>query len=683
MPAPIADRRPVTTALHGTTLTDPWAWLRDKDDPAVIEHLHAENAWREQQMSHLGDLRQQLFDEMLGRIQEDDTSVPSRKGDFWYYTRTVEGRPYSIWCRRQGSMDAPEQVLLDENELAGDLEFFRLGAFAVSPDHRLLAYATDTDGSERYVLRVKDLASGELLPDVVSNLKPSVEWANDNKTLFYTVSDDADRPYRLFRHTLGADPSGDVLLHDESDERFYMSVDKTRDERFLLLELGSSVTSEVWFLDADDPTGTFRVIHPREQDVEYSVVHHGSWFYLLTDHQALDFRLVRTPDSDPKQSTWQEVIAHRPGVFLSGVSAFAGHMVVSERHEGLDQLRIRQLSADGELVSEHFVAFDEPTYTLSGASNPEFHTTTFRFGFASPKTPPEVYDYDLDSRERTLRKRQPVLGGFDSNDYVTERVWATASDGTQVPVSLLYRKGLKTDGSQPLWLTGYGSYGMRYPASFSSARLSLVDRGFTVALAHIRGGGDMGRSWYEAGKYLFKKNTFTDFIAAADHLCEQGYTQHDRMVISGGSAGGLLIGAVLNERPDVARVAVANVPFVDLINTMLDETLPLTVVEWEEWGNPNEPEYFEYMLSYSPYDNVAASAYPAMLVTAGLNDPRVGFWEPAKWVQKLRARRTNDEPLLMKVHMGAGHGGKSGRYGRLEDVALEYAFVLDVLGMAG
>jgi len=677
---PVARIEEVTTTLHGQTLVDPYAWLKDttRKDPEMLAHLGAENDFCKQSMAHLEEFQKELFDEMLGRIQEDDSSVPSRKGNFWYYSRTVVGKQYSIWCRKEGSLDADEQVLLDENALADGHDFFKLGAFAVSPDHSLLAYATDTDGSERFVLRFRDLATGQDLPDVIDNLKPSIEWANDNQTLFYVVSDEADRPYRLFRHLLGTEKSQDVLVHDESDERFYLSIDKTRDERFLLLELGSSVTSEVSVLDAGDPTGSFRVIHPRQQDMEYDVAHHGGHFYIRTNDQAVNFKLVRTPTDNPGKANWQEVIPHRPAVYLTGVRAFADHLVISERDNGLQQLRIRKLSTG----DEHYIEFPEPTYSVSGGSNPEFDTTTFRFGYTSPKSPPSVFDYELETRERTLRKEQPVLGGYDKSNYTVERVWATADDGTKVPISLVYRNDLPKDGSRPFWLTGYGSYGMSYPARFSSTRISLLDRGFAVGVAHIRGGGDMGRQWYENGKYLNKKNTFSDFIAAADHLCgESGFTSHDKLVISGGSAGGLLMGAVLNARPDVCRVAVANVPFVDLINTMLDETLPLTVVEWEEWGNPKDDKYFDYMLSYSPYDNVRAADYPAMLITGGLNDPRVGYWEPAKWVAKLRAQKTSDTPLLLKTEMGAGHGGKSGRYGVLEDVALEFAFALDVLGL--
>jgi oligopeptidase B len=599
-----------------------------------------------------------------------------RKGDHWYYSRTVEGLQYSIRCRRTGAEDAPEQILLDENVLAEGHDFFSLGAFSPSPDHRLLAYSTDYDGDEVFTIRVRDLATGEDLPDEISGAYYGATWALDNDTLFYTVLNDAKRPWRVYRHRLGTAQADDVVVFEEPDEAFYIGVGRTRDDRFLLITADSKITSEVRVLEADDPTGAFRVIEPRRAGIEYGIDHHGDRFLIVTNDEAENFRLVEAPDSDPGRANWRDVVAHRDDVKLDDVDAFAGHLVLYERAEAVSRIAVVDL-ATGE---QHVIDQPEDVSTTYPGDNPEFHTTTLRFGYTSLVTPSSVFDYDLRTRRRVLRKQQPVLGGYDPAGYETRRVWATADDGTQIPISIVHRKGVTADGTAPCLLYGYGSYEISRDPTFSSIRLSLLDRGFVFAIGHIRGGGEMGRRWYDDGKLLRKRNTFTDFIACAEHLVADGWSAPDKLVIRGGSAGGMLMGAVVNERPELFRAVVAEVPFVDCVTTILDESLPLTVIEWDEWGNPNQPEIYEYMKTYSPYDNVAARDYPAMLVTAGLNDPRVSYWEPAKWVAKLRVTKTDDNPLLLKTEMGAGHMGPSGRYDAWRDEAFVLSFVLDAVG---
>ena len=675
--APSARIQPHRTSVHGETRTDDYHWLRERDDPAVLSHLERENAHTAAVMRHTEGLQKTLYEEIRGRIQETDLSVPARDGAYYYYSRTIAGKQYRVRCRKKGSLAAPEEVLLDENELAEGRAYFRVGVFGVSPDHRLLAYSVDDDGSETYTLRVKDLSTGELLPDEITNTYYGLAWANDNKTFFYTVLDDAKRPHQVYRHVLGTSPAADVRVHDERDEKFHVRLSKTRSDRFILVSIDSAITSEVRFLDADRPTGEFRVIHPREHGVEYSVSHHGDSFFITTNAEAVNFRLVRAPVSDPGRPNWSEVIPHRPAVKLDGTDAFKDHLVIYERDAGIRRLRIRSL-ADGE---DHYVSFPEPVYTASGGDNRVYDTRTLRFNFTSLVTPRSVFDYDMQTRRRELKKQEEVLGGYDPADYVSQRLFATAADGTRVPVSLVHRKGTPLDGTAPMLLYGYGSYGASMDPQFASDRISLLERGFVYAIAHVRGGGEMGRPWYDDGKFLKKKNTFTDFIACAEHLIAEKYTSADRLAIMGGSAGGLLMGAVANMRPDLFEVVVAKVPFVDVVNTMLDETIPLTVTEFEEWGNPKDKVYYDYMMGYSPYDNVEAQGYPNMLVTAGLNDPRVQYWEPAKWTAKLRALKTDDHRLLLKTNMGAGHGGRSGRYEQMKETAFDYAFVLDVLGV--
>ena len=673
--SPVAQKHPHPLVLHEDTRVDNYFWLRDASNPQVIAYLAAENAYTSSMMQHTEALQTTLYEEMLARIKEDDLSVPYYKGGFYYYSRTAEGKAYPIYCRRQGSLDAPEEVLLDQNELALGHEYLGLGVFQVSPDHRLLAYSVDTTGEERYTLFFLDLTTHQLYPESIAETSYSVAWGNDSKTVFYTRVDSLNRPFKLLRHTLGNPPAADILVYHESDDAYFLDVSKTRSEAYILMSLNSKVTSEIHYLDANHPTGSFQVIHSRASGVEYQVEHHSDYFYIVTNDAAINFKLMKTPVAFPSQENWQTEIPHREQVMISGVSAFADHLIIYEREDGLPTVRVRQLSTS----DEHWITFPEPTYAVSPERNPEFNTATFRFSYRSLVTPESVFDYDMETRKRELKKETEVLCGYDKTQYRSERIMATATDGTQIPISIVYKQGIER---QPILLTGYGAYGVSYPPSFSSSRLSLLDRGVAFAIAHVRGGEEMGRKWYEEGKFLNKKNTFTDFIACAEYLIAQKWTSSGAIAISGGSAGGLLMAAVTNMRPDLFRVVVANVPFVDVVTTMLDTSIPLSILEWEEWGNPNDKTYYEYMKSYSPYDNVEAKSYPHLLITAGLNDPRVKYWEPAKWTAKVRDLKTDDNMLLLKTNMGAGHGGASGRYERLKEVVFEYAFILDQLGLA-
>ena len=654
---------------------DEWAWLRDRDNPEVVTHLEAENAYTASMLAHTEGLQQELYAEIVARIQETDLSVPARKGDWWYYARTVEGLQYPLACRRRGDPEGPEQVLLDENALAAGHDFFEVTNLSVSPDAALLAYATDSTGGERYTLRLRDLATGEDLADEVADTYYGLAWSTGADVVFYTKVDEAMRPYQLWRHTVGS--PHDTLVFQEDDDRFFLGVHLTKSERYVLLSLESKVTTEVRYLAADDPYGRFRVVEPRRQGIEYQVDHHGDRFLVVTNADgAENFKLVEAPVATPGSAHWSDVVPHRPDVKLDGVEVFREHLVTFEKAEGLRRLAVRRL-ADG---ATHVVEQPEEVYTVYPEANLEFDTRVLRFGYSSLRTPRAVFDYDMEERTRELKKQQPVLGGYDAERYDTRRLWATAPDGARVPISIVHEKGLGLDGSAPALLYGYGSYEHSVDPVFSSLRLSLLDRGFVFAIAHVRGGGEMGRQWYEDGKLLRKKNTFADFVACADHLIAEGYTSPAGLVIRGGSAGGLLVGATVNERPDLMRAVVAEVPFVDALTTILDETLPLTVLEWEEWGNPkSDPEVYRYMKSYSPYDNVRRLAYPSFLVTAGLNDPRVSYWEPAKWVQRLRECTTSGNPVLLKTEMGAGHMGPSGRYDAWRDEALVYAFIIDAV----
>ena len=694
---PRAPRRPYVVTAHGDDRVDDWYWLNDRDDPEVIAYLEAENTYTREVLAPLEPLQERLYGEMRARIQETDASAPNRKGAWWYYSRTVEGLEYAIHCRRADpdrrltvaevmaaiAEGAPgEEILLDENEAAGDSEYFSLGVFDVSPDQTLLAYAIDVSGGESYLLRFRDLVTGTDVDAEISGVYYSAAWSSDSRSLFYTKTDDAMRPWQIWRHQVGASEP-DRLAYQEDDERFFVSVGLTRSERFVIIDAESKMTSEVRFLDASQPDGPLRMIEPRRQGIEYSVEHarhpeRGDlWLILTNDDGAENFAVVEAPVDEPGKANWRPLVPHRPEVRLDDVDAFAGHVVVSERERALERLRIITWADGAEQVIEQ----PEPVYSLSGASNPEFSSSTVRFGYTSLVTPSSIIEYDIATRSRQVVKQQQVLGGFDSEQYLTERLWARAADGTEVPISLVCRRDVPRDGSAPCLLYGYGAYEITIDPTFSSLRLNLLERGFVFAIAHIRGGGELGRKWYEDGKLLHKTNTFTDFIACAEHLIDHGYTSAERLAIRGGSAGGLLMGAVTNMRPELWRAVVAEVPFVDCLTTMLDETLPLTITEWEEWGNPaDDAAAYSYMRSYSPVDNVVSGPYPTMYVSAGLNDPRVGFWEPAKWVAKLRATRTDDAVLVLKTEMDAGHGGPSGRYEAWKDEAHVQAFVIAAVG---
>jgi oligopeptidase B len=643
-----------------------------------MAYLQAENEYTAAMMAQTEALQAQLYQEMVNRIQETDLDVPERIDDYYYYTRTETGKPYSIYCRKKGSLAAAEEILLDQNELAAGHAFCKIGVYQVSPDHKLLAYSVDTSGAEMFTVYVKDLETGQLLPDQIPNTYYSLEWANDNRTFFYNVLDEAKRPYQLYRHTLGSDPKTDPLIYHEKDQTFYLSLRKTRSKAYLLLTLRQTTKSEVHYLAADEPTGQFQVIQPRQPDLEYSVAHHDERFFIVTNEQAPNFRVMTTPATAPGKANWQEFIPHRANVRVTGLAAFRDYLAVFEREDGLQQIRIIHL-ASGE---SHEVDFPEAAYTYSPHANRDYNTPLLRFSYTSLITPDSVFDYDIDRRSRELKKQEPVLGGYNPADYQTKRIFATAADGAKVPISLVYKKDLRRPAGNPTLLYGYGAYEASIDPYFISARLSLLERGLVYAIAHIRGGGELGRPWYKQGKLLHKKNSFTDFIACAEHLIAENYTAPGRLAAWGRSAGGLLMGAITNMRPDLFNVVVAGVPFVDVISTMLDSSIPLTTAEYDEWGNPAEKVYYDYMRSYSPYDNVEAKAYPHMLITAGLNDPRVAFWEPAKWTAKLRAGKTDQNLILLKTDMTVGHSGPSDRYEYLKEMAFIYAFILNRLGLA-
>jgi oligopeptidase B len=676
---PIAKVLPKTITLHGDARVDNYFWLRDRDNQATIQYLDAENRYTEAIMKHTGALQSKLYAEMLGRIKQTDLSVPTKRDDYFYYTRTVEGQQYPIFCRKHGSVQAAEEILLDGNAMAAGKKYFRVGNFSVSPNHRLLAYSIDYEGDEAYAIRVKDLVTGKLLADEIPNTYYSLEWGNDNATFFYTVLDPAKRPFKIFRHALGV--KQDTEVYHETDERFTVELAKTLSRAYILINIGSSLTSEVRYVSADRPKNQFHVVLPRVQETEYDVSHHGNSFFIRTNDGAKTFRVVQAPVKDPSKANWTEVLPARAEVTVEGITSFHDYLVIEERDRGLNKIRVQKFTTGILTDDVHYIDFPEPVYTAGVGGNAEYNTKLLRFGYTSLTTPESVFDYNMETRERELKKQQEVLGGYDPSHYQSERIFATAPDGVKVPLSLVYKKGLVKNGKAPLLLYGYGAYGISMDPGFSSDRLSLLDRGFVYAIAHIRGGADLGKPWHEDGRMLKKRNTFTDFIACAEFLIDQKFTSPAHLAILGGSAGGLLMGAVTNMRPDLFAVVVAMVPFVDALNTMLDASLPLTVGEYEEWGNPCEKQSYDYIKSYAPYDNVAPKAYPAILVTAGLNDPRVSYWEPAKWVAKLRALKTDDHRLLLKVNMGSGHFGASGRYEHLKETAFNYSFILDSFGI--
>jgi len=672
---PSAKKVRKATTLHGQPWADDYFWLRDKPNPDVAAYLEAENAYTDAVMRPTQGLQESLYKEMLGHVKETDVSVPYREGGYLYYSRTEEGKQYPIYCRKKGGLDASEEVTLDLNELAKGQKFMAIGAYTVTDDGSLLAYTTDNTGFREYTLRVKDLRTGELRPEMAEKVA-SVAWANDGQTLFYTTDDPAKRPYRLYRLRLGSPLPGD-LVYEEKDELFRVGVGRSRSKGYIFLGVGSHTTSEVRYIPADQPQAEWKVVAPRRHEHEYEVDHRGDLFYIRTNDKGRNFRLVTAPVSDPRPENWTEVVPHRPDVMLEGVELFKNHYVLLERERGLPEFRVTDLRTG----ASHSVVFPEPTYSAFSGANAEFDTPVFRYTYQSLVTPSSVFDYDMDKRSSTLLKEQPVPGGFDRANYASERLFATAKDGVKVPISLVYRKGTKRDGTAPMLLTGYGAYGYPYPVMFSSNRLALLDRGVSFAIAHIRGGGEMGKAWHDQGRMMNKKNTFTDFIAAAEFLVGEKYTGKDHLAIEGGSAGGLLMGAVTNMRPDLFKVVVSRVPFVDIINTMVDASLPLTAGEWEEWGDPRQKADYDYMVAYSPYDQIAAKDYPALLVKTSFNDSQVMYWEPAKYVARLRATKTDHNPLLLKTNMAAGHGGASGRYDYLHEVAFDYSFVLTQLGL--
>jgi oligopeptidase B len=684
---PVARKRPTETRMHGVVLHDDYAWLRERDNPEVSQYLEAENAYAEAQLAPLAALREELYQEMLSHIKQTDVSVPFRDGAWWYYSRTEEGLQYPIHCRKRGAnagpdADAPEEVILDGNALAEKFPFFAIGGTDISDDGRWLAYSTDTRGFRQYTLHVKDLESGETLAGEVERVG-SLAWAADNRTLFYTVEDEQQkRQYQLWRHALGAPHAGDVLVYQEDDERFNVGAGRTRDGKILVIESASHTTTECRVLRADAPEGEFRLIAPREDEHEYSIDHRNGLWFIRTNDRGRNFRLVTAPEDEPGREHWTELLAHRDQVMLEEIELFRDFFVACEREDGLPRLRLWRFAGEGaEAAPAGEIAFPEPAYSAHPHVNRIFETPTFRYSYQSLVTPSSVYEYDVAARSSTLLKQLEIPGGFDRTLYASERVHARAGDGVKVPVSLVYRKDKRAPGRNPLYVYGYGSYGYALPLGFHSNRLSLLDRGVVMAYAHVRGGGDLGKPWHDAGKMLVKQNTFTDFIACVEHLLANGYGDPQRVAIEGGSAGGLLMGAVVNMRPELYRAVLSHVPFVDVMNTMLDASLPLTVPEYEEWGDPNEEEHFRTMLSYSPYDNLRAQKYPAMLVKTSLHDSQVMYWEPAKYVARLRTLKTDKNPLLLVTNMQAGHGGASGRYDYLKEIALDYAFLLRKLGI--
>ncbi|MBN2185410.1 MAG: S9 family peptidase [Candidatus Krumholzibacteriota bacterium] len=675
--APVAKRIDKELTIHGDTRIDEYYWLRERENPEVIEYLEAENEYTAKVMEHTDALQEKLFEEIVGRIPQEDASVPYLENGYWYYTRYEEGSEYPVYCRKKGTLEAAEEVLLEVNAMAEGYDYYRATGLQISPDNMILAFGVDTVSRRKYTIHFKDLSTGEILADEIPVTTGRVAWADDNKTVFYTLKDETLRPYKIASHRLGTDLSYDREIFHETDPTFNTYAFKSKSRRFILINSESTLSSEYRFLEANQPEGEFRIFYPREKDLEYEIEHYKDDFYIVTNYGAMNFRLMKAPVINTSKENWVEVIPHREDVLLQGIEIFERFLVVNERRDGLTRLRVIKW----EDWSEDEIDFGEETYAAYIGDNPEFDTDLLRFEYSSLTTPNSTFDYDMVSGNKTLLKQEKVLGSFDPSDYHAERLYAVARDGVRVPISLVYRKGIARDGTDPLLLYGYGSYGASMNAYFRSDRLSILDRGFIYAIAHIRGGQEMGRKWYEDGKLLRKKNTFTDFIDCAEYLCSEDLTSPDRLYAMGASAGGLLVGAVVNMRPGLFNGVIAAVPWVDVVTTMLDESIPLTTSEYDEWGNPNEKDYYDYMLSYSPYDNVRAADYPAMLVTTGLHDSQVQYWEPAKWVARLRAVKTGDNILLLHTNMGAGHGGVSGRFRGYRETAMEFAFILDLEGI--
>lgn len=673
---PVAAVRPHRFDEFGTVRIDPYYWLKERSNPEVIKYLEDENAYTKAVMAHTEALQGRLYDELKGRVLQNDQSVPFREGNYFYYTRLVDGKNYPIYARKRGSVSAPEEIMIDANALAEGKATFLIRAWEVSSGEDLLAFAADTTGGRVSSIRFKNLRTGEMLSDVIPRSIGGIAWAEDNRTLFYTKPDSVSvRPYQVYRHRLGTPAASDPMVYEDKDETYYVGVSKTKSRAYIMIQSSQTMATEYSYIRADQPDAPFKVLFPRERGHEYYANHFGDYFYVLSNDHAKNFRLMRTPVARPGRVNWEEVIPHRADVLLEDFEFFRDFLVLSERKDGLMQLRVRPWSGQ----NEYYLDFGEPAYLAYVSTNLEFNTPVLRYGYTSLTTPSSTYDFDMRTKQKTLLKRDQILGGFDPSNYVTERFFTTARDGARVPVSLVYRKGIARPA--PLLLTGYGSYGSSSDPTFSSDRLSLLDRGFVFAIAHIRGGSEMGRAWYENGRQLQKKNTFTDFIDVADDLIRRGYTSPNRLFARGASAGGLLMGAVVNMRPELFRGIIAGVPYVDVITTMSDSTIPLTTGEYDEWGNPHDSTFYRYMLSYSPYDNVERKAYPNLLITAGLYDTQVLYVEPAKWTARLRAMKTDSNRLILRTNMEAGHGGASGRYKRWRDVAFEYAFLLDLAGL--
>lgn len=671
---PVAAKQTKVTEIHGYKLNDDYFWLRDKKNPEVTKYLEAENAYTDAVMKPTEEFQKKLYDEMLGRIKQTDTAVPYRYGDYMYYTRTEEGKQYPIFARKRVGSDK-EEITLDQNELAKGFKFYSVGAYSISDDGNLLAFSSDTNGYRQYTLQIKDLRTGQILPNKIERVT-SVVWANDNNTLFIGTEDNVTkRSDKFWRHDVKANKTD--MVFEEKDELYDIFAGRSRDKKMILLTSFAKTMREVRYLPADQPNGELKVILPREKDHEYSVDYDDGKFYITTNKGAKNFRVVTASLEDPSEKNWKEFVAHNPKVKIEDINFFADHAVVSERENGLEYLRVMDMKSG----KAHRISTPEEVYSMSLGANPEYNVSKIRYGYNSMVTPASTFEYDLDSKKADLLKQQEIPSGYDAKQYETKRIWATARDGAKIPVALVYKKGTKVDGSAPMLLYAYGSYGASMSPTFSTNRLSLVDRGMVYAIAQIRGGGELGEEWREQGRMMKKMNTFNDFIDAADYLVKNKYTSSDRLVIQGGSAGGLLMGAVVNMRPDLFKASIAQVPFVDVMNTMLDETLPLTTSEFIEWGNPKEKEAFDYMMKYSPYDNVKAQKYPAMLIEVSLNDSQVPYWEGAKWAAKLRTMKTDDNVLLLKTNMGAGHGGASGRYDRLKEIAFDYAFALNQVGV--
>ena len=675
---PVACVVPKVDTLHGEKRVDNYFWLREKGSPEVRAYLAAENAYTEAGTTHTQALQETLYKELLGRIKETDMAVPHRHGGYWYYSRTEQGKSYPIYCRKKGSLEAAEEVILDQNELARDKKFHALGGFDVSPDGSQLLYLEDLTAFREYTLYVKDLRTGRVI-DSIDKVWNGTAWADDNRTFFYVTADSAKRGNAVWRHVIGAPREKDTKVFQEDNVLNEVTAFRSRSGKYVFICADGFTSSEWHVVPTANPMAAPRVIAPRRSEVEYSVEHGGGFFYIYTNDGARNFRIVRAPEDDPSPGNWKDWLAHRDTAFLEGIDVFQRHAVVRERTEGLGRLRVTELTTN----HSHCVTFPESAYSVFVGSNPEFDTDVVRFTYASPVTPSSVYDYNMATEQRELKKRQEIPSGFDASRYEVQRRVARARDGVQVPVSILLPRGTRLDGSNPLLLYGYGSYGFTTEPDFDSNVFSLVDRGMIYAIAHIRGGQEMGRKWYDDGKMLQKKNTFNDFIDVAEFLVKAGYTSADRLVANGESAGGLLMGVVANMRPDLFKAVVAEAPFVDVVNTLLDDSLPLATQEWEQWGDPRNPEHYAYIRSYSPYDNVEAKAYPRLLVTTSLNDSQVMFWEPAKWVAKLRALKTDANPLYLKMNLAGGHAGSSGRYDHLREVAFKYAFILDAVGRPG